>query len=149
MFIKNEKAKVNILDITIILFILLIGFSLLVNKFIFRNQESAVIRMPDKKEYIVDIILKENRAWLIKHMKTGDGQKDLENNYMAKIVGIDKRVIEGEKYNVVSIRLIADVKEGGFISYGNNILRLGEDFVLETKDYILKGVVYKVKEYKN
>jgi len=149
MFVKNEKAKINILDITIILFMLLIGFSLLASKFIFRNKESAVIRMSDKKEYIVDVILEADRAWLVKYIKTGNGQKDLENNYMAEIVGIYKKNIEDKEYNVVSVKLNAEVKESEFIVYGNNILRLGEDFVLETKDYVLKGVVYKVKEYKN
>ena len=146
---KNGKifGKVNILDFAVLLLVLLVVFIVAINKFFPDRVPGVIRRMPQQKEFIVKVILDKERNWLADYIKTGDGQRDLENNFMAEIIKVKKAKIADNTYSVIiTLRLKANIEPGGFIVYGSNLLRPGENFVLETKGYLLKGLVYSVEE---
>ena len=139
-------GKANILDITILMFIFLIGITLLLTIFYPRIAAKQIIRMPQQKEVFVSVLIKGERTWLARYIKTGDGQKDLENRLMAEVVGIEEfQTTNNNGVVLVELRLKANIDESSFMRYGSNLLRPGQDFVLETKGYLLKGVVYSVR----
>lgn len=143
-------GKVNILDFTIIVFILLIVFVLVMVTFFPHRIPRAIRRMPQQKEITVKILLDKDRDWLAQYIKIGDGQRGYENNFMAEIINISKaKVVEEAERIIITLRLKANIEQGNFIVYGNNVLRLGEEFKFETKDYFLKGLVYGLEENKN
>jgi len=147
---KNGKifGKFNILDFTVLLFAVLIIFAVFFNKFYPNRGLKEIHRMPQKKEVIAKIILDRDIEWLIHHIKVGDGQRNLENTFIAKIINVKKSRIANtnDVHVIVTLKLKADLVQSGGIIYGGNLLRLGESFVLETKDYLLKGLVYSIGE---
>jgi len=147
---KNGKifGKVSILDFAVLLLVLLVIFAVAVNKFFPNRIHRVIRRMPQQKEFVVKVILDKERNWLVNYINIGDGQRDLENNFMAEIIKVKKTKIIDNTYSVIiTLRLKANIEPGGFIVYGSNLLRPGENFVLETKGYLLKGLVYSVEAF--
>ena len=66
------------------------------------------------------------------------------------VIGVDRQEIVGEPGTVVvTLRVKALLDNGGFLAFGNNVLRPGEQFSLGTSGYLLKGVVYEVAKAEN
>lgn len=144
---KNGKlfGMVNILDLTVLLIILLLILSLSVNKLFPSRIPKAIRRLPEKKEFLVKIIVDNDSKWMDKYIKIGDGQRDLDNNFITKIIKIEKSVvIDNIESLIITLNVKAEIYQGGFVSHGSNLLRIGEKFTLETKGYLLKGTVYSV-----
>ncbi|MBI4707537.1 MAG: hypothetical protein HY761_06395 [Candidatus Omnitrophica bacterium] len=141
-FIKNF----NLADLLVLCFIFLLIFAFFAHTFIPKSILKKIRRMPQQEEVYVEVLLNKEKQWLKDYVKIGDGQRDLENNFMAQIIGLKDYSQNGEVYGkIVVLKLRASVDSYGFIKYGSNILRPGQDFILENKDYVLRGVVFSVK----
>ncbi|MBU1727272.1 MAG: DUF4330 domain-containing protein [Candidatus Omnitrophica bacterium] len=144
---KNGRVfgKVNIIDFVLILLAVLAVFAVSVNKFMPNRAIKNIRRMPQQEDCIVKVILDKERVFLVKDIKVGDGQRDIENNFVAQITGIRKEEIpDSPDAYVVSVSIKATVDNSGFFIYGKSILRPGEVFSFETKDYLLRGIIFKV-----
>lgn len=140
-------GKVNVFDLVVVALLALLVISIAADHFFPLRRKMAIMRMPVKKEWVVEIILDSQKKWMASIIKIGDGQRDLQNDYKAKITGIEmvKDPFEQEEA-IVTLWLRGHVDEAGFKLYGKYVLRPGADFVLETDRYVLTGSVYSVRE---
>jgi hypothetical protein len=140
-------GKVNVFDLVVVAILALCVISLAADHLVPLRRRMAVVRMPVKKEFEVEMILDSQKKWMTSLIKIGDGQRDLQNDYKAKITNIEmvKDPFEQEEA-VVTLWLRGHLDEAGFRLYGKYVLRPGADFALETNQYVLTGTVYSVQE---
>jgi hypothetical protein len=138
-------GKFNILDLTVLSLALLLIVALFANKIIPNRMLKDIRRMPKEKEVIVRVILDRERNFLARHIKAGDGQEDLENNFRARVLKVETAgPLDSPETVIVTLKLRAS-EDGAFLIYAGKILRPGEVFSLETKGYFLSGFVYSLE----
>ncbi|MBI4981596.1 MAG: DUF4330 domain-containing protein [Candidatus Omnitrophica bacterium] len=149
MDIGKIFRKFNLVDLLVLSFIFLVILAFFARAFMPQSILKKIRRMPQQEEVYVEVLLNKEKQWLKDYVKIGDGQRDLENNFMAQVIDIKDYFQNGEICGkIVVLKLRASIDSYGFIKYGSNILRPGQDFILENKDYVLRGVVFSVKREK-
>lgn len=140
-------GRVNIADLVLMLLTLVVVAALTATALFPDRALKQIRRMPRQQEALVTIVLGKERSWLANSIVVGDGQKDLENRFTAEIIDLKKRPMGGEADAVtVTMRLKAMKDESGLLVYGGRILRPGEEFLLETRKCLIKGLISEVVE---